>query len=96
MPYLFCRFTLWKGVGGKRYEKDVRVGLYVINLDGEVRSQGPDIAIHHSEEVLLGMNAWSQVHHQRSGLTQKCRESTVSVPVTDPPLLLPLFLFIPL
>jgi len=44
-------------------------------------SQGPDIAIHHSDDVLNGMNEWSQEHHDRSGLTQKCRESAVSLQV---------------
>ena len=47
--------------------------------------QSPDIAIHHSEEVLHRMNAWSLVHHQRSGLTQKCRDSTVTIQVSFPP-----------
>ena len=44
-------------------------------------SQGPDIAIHHSDDVLDGMNEWSQEHHDRSGLTQKCRDSIVSLQV---------------
>ncbi len=45
--------------------------------------QGPDIAIHHPDDVLNGMNEWSQEHHDRSGLTQKCRDSVVSLQVCD-------------
>jgi Exonuclease len=43
--------------------------------------QGPDLAIHHSDEVLDGMNAWSCEHHGASGLTARCRASTVSMQV---------------
>ena len=46
--------------------------------------QGPDLAINHPEAVLSSMNAWSQEHHDRSGLTQKCRDSTVTVQVPYP------------
>ena len=48
-------------------------------------SQGPDIAIHHPESVLSSMNAWSQDQHERSGLIQKCRDSSVSVQARAPP-----------
>lgn len=43
--------------------------------------QGPDLAIHHGDEVLDGMNAWSCEHHGASGLTARCRASTVSMQV---------------
>lgn len=41
--------------------------------------QGPDVAIHHGEGVLAGMNEWSTQQHGASGLTQRCRESTTSM-----------------
>jgi hypothetical protein len=43
--------------------------------------QGPEVAIHHSDEVLDGMNAWSCEHHGASGLTARCRASSVSMQV---------------
>jgi hypothetical protein len=46
-----------------------------------LRLQGPDLAIHHGDEVLDGMNAWSCEHHGASGLTARCRASTVSMQV---------------
>ena len=40
---------------------------------------GPSLAIHQPEEVLGGMNSWCVEHHGRSGLTERCRESEVSL-----------------
>jgi len=49
--------------------------------DGNLETviHGPEIVIHHSEEVLAGMNDWCIEHHGKSGLTQRVRESTVSL-----------------
>lgn len=41
--------------------------------------EGEEIAIHHPEEVLLGMNQWCVEHHGRSGLTQAVRDSEVTM-----------------
>ena len=41
--------------------------------------QGPDIAIHHPDSVLDDMNEWSREHHAASGLTQRCRSSTITL-----------------
>jgi oligoribonuclease len=41
--------------------------------------QGPAFAIHHSDKVLDGMNEWCKVHHGASGLTQRVRDSTISM-----------------
>lgn len=41
--------------------------------------QGPDIAIHHPDSVLGEMNSWCIEHHGESGLTERCRKSTVSM-----------------
>lgn len=41
--------------------------------------QGPEIAIHHSEEVLAAMNEWCLEHHGPSGLTERCRQSGTSL-----------------
>lgn len=41
--------------------------------------QGPDIAIHHPDSVLSEMNSWCIEHHGDSGLTQRCRDSSISM-----------------
>jgi oligoribonuclease len=43
--------------------------------------------IHHSDEVLNNMNAWCIEHHGKSGLTQKSRDSTVSMAEAEEQLL---------
>ncbi len=41
--------------------------------------QGPELVIHHSEAVLKDMNEWSARVHGKTGLTEKCRHSKVSL-----------------
>lgn len=42
-------------------------------------TQGPATAIHQPDEVLDSMNEWCVEHHGKSGLTQRVRESKVSM-----------------
>lgn len=42
-------------------------------------TQGPNLAIHQSDEVLNGMNAWCIEHHGASGLTERVRDSTIGM-----------------
>ena len=41
--------------------------------------QGPGLAIHQPDSVLNSMNAWCTETHNKSGLTNRCRESNVSL-----------------
>ena len=41
--------------------------------------QGPEFAIHQPDSVLTNMNEWSQEHHAASGLTQRSRDSKISL-----------------
>ena len=41
--------------------------------------QGPNLAIHQSDDVLNTMNPWCIEHHGASGLTDRVRNSTVSM-----------------
>lgn len=49
--------------------------------DGKLNKvvEGPSLVIHHPEEVLAAMNEWCVENHGKSGLTQRARESTVSI-----------------
>ena len=40
-----------------------------------ILAEGPNIAIHHSEEALLSMEAWSRSHHEASGLLDRVKAS---------------------
>ena len=57
----------------------LEIGAIVTSSQLEVISEGPEIAIHHSDKVLNSMEAWSRRTHGKSGLTKACRVSTVSL-----------------
>ena len=57
----------------------LEIGVIVTDGELEVIAEGPSIAIHHSDKVLNGMESWSRFHHKKSGLTQACRESRISL-----------------
>ena len=41
--------------------------------------QGPDLVIHQPDEVLEAMNDWCKINHGKSGLTERSRESRISL-----------------
>ncbi|MFO6244404.1 oligoribonuclease, partial [Pseudomonas aeruginosa] len=51
----------------------------VTDSDLNTLAEGPVIAIHQPEEILAGMDEWNTRQHGQSGLTQRVRESTVSM-----------------
>ncbi|WP_298292770.1 oligoribonuclease [Thiomonas sp.] len=58
-------------------DRIIEIAVVVTDPQLTVRVEGPVLAIHQSEEVLAGMDAWNQNTHGKSGLTQRVRESTV-------------------
>jgi oligoribonuclease len=62
-------------------EHDVVLEIATIITDSELKvlAEGPVIAIHQSDEVLANMNEWCIKTHGETGLTQRCRDSKVSV-----------------
>ena len=57
----------------------LEIGAIITDGELEVVAEGPSIAVHHSDRVLNGMEAWSRFHHKKSGLTQACRDSKLSL-----------------
>jgi len=57
------------------------IEIAVLITDGQLGRvvEGPDLVIHQSEAVLAGMNEWCVEQHGKSGLTQRVRESRVSL-----------------
>ena len=53
----------------------------LIVSDGELTRtiDGPEIVVHHEDIVLSTMNEWSTKQHGESGLTDRCRASTVTL-----------------
>ena len=60
-------------------ERDRIIEIAVVVTDPQltVRVEGPVFAIHQSDAVLAGMDAWNTATHGRSGLTERVRASTV-------------------
>ena len=57
----------------------LEIGVLITDNELNIVEQGPAIAIHHSKKMLNGMEAWSKYHHKKSGLTDACRESKISL-----------------
>jgi oligoribonuclease len=62
-------------------ERDHIIEIATIVTDSELNTlaEGPVLAVHQSDEVLAGMDEWNTSHHGSSGLTDRVRQSKVSV-----------------
>jgi len=62
-------------------EHDVILEIASIVTDSELNilAEGPVFAIGQSDKVLDNMSDWCIEHHGKSGLTQRCRESVVTL-----------------
>lgn len=50
-------------------------------------AEGPNLIIHQPDEILDGMNKWCIDHHGKSGLTEQCKKSDVSLQAAEMALL---------
>lgn len=66
---------------GLEIDQHTIIEIACIVTDGELSRciEGPAIAIHHTDEVLSGMNEWCVEHHGKSGLTQRCKDSKIDL-----------------
>ncbi len=60
---------------------DVILEIATIITDSQLNilAEGPVFAIHQSDDVLDNMSQWCIEHHGNSGLTQRCRDSSVTI-----------------
>lgn len=65
---------------GLNPETDRIIEIAVIVTDSELNTlaEGPVFAIHQSDEILDGMDAWNKGTHGRSGLIDRVKASTVT------------------
>lgn len=61
-------------------EKDriIEIAMVVTDADLNILEEGPVYAIHQSDEILDGMDAWNKRTHGKSGLIDRVHESTVT------------------
>ncbi|HEU4457569.1 MAG TPA: oligoribonuclease [Methylibium sp.] len=58
-------------------DRIIEIAVVVTDPALAVRVEGPVFAIHQSDAVLDGMDAWNQGTHGKSGLTDRVRASTI-------------------
>ncbi len=57
----------------------IEIATVVTDANLKVLAEGPMLAIHQSDEILNGMDEWNTNQHGQSGLTERVRQSDVSV-----------------
>lgn len=57
----------------------IEMATIITDLDLNVLAEGPVFAIHQPDSILAGMDEWNTNQHGKSGLTQRVRESKISV-----------------
>jgi oligoribonuclease len=57
----------------------LEIGSIVTDSELNIVAKGPMIAINHPEAILSTMESWSQEHHGKSGLTDRCRASQINL-----------------
>ena len=62
-------------------QQDHILEIATIITDSELNivAEGPNLAIHQPDHILAGMDEWCQSHHGASGLTERVRQSTLSL-----------------
>ncbi len=78
-------------------EKDriIEVALVVTDPDLNVLGEAPVFAIHQSDEILNGMDAWNRGTHGRSGLIDRVRASNVTEAMAEDALIEFLVQYVP-
>ncbi|MEJ6612449.1 MAG: oligoribonuclease [Porticoccus sp.] len=57
----------------------IEIATIVTDKDLNILGEGPIFAINQTNEVLEGMNEWNTRQHHRSGLTERVRNSKISL-----------------
>jgi oligoribonuclease len=57
----------------------LEIATIITDAQLNILAEGPVLAIHQSDDVLANMNAWCIETHGKTGLTQRCKDSTHSV-----------------
>jgi oligoribonuclease len=58
-------------------DRIIELAIVVTNGELELVAESPSWAVHQSDAVLAGMDAWNQKTHGRSGLIDRVRESAL-------------------
>ncbi|CAG0918323.1 unnamed protein product [Notodromas monacha] len=78
----FGKRIIWIDLELTGLEQDAKIleiACLVTDPDLEVLDEGVECIVHQPDDVLNSMNAWCVEHHGKSGLTEACRKSTMSL-----------------
>lgn len=56
----------------------IEIATIVTDAQLNILAEGPELAIHQSDEILNGMDEWNTRQHGGSGLTERVRNSTIN------------------
>ena len=73
LVWLDCEMTGLK----PEHDRIIEIAVVITNACLDVRIEGPVFAIHQSDELLNGMDAWNKGTHGRSGLIERVKASEV-------------------
>ena len=91
MVWLDCEMT---GLNPD-HDRIIEIAVVVTNADLSVRIEGPVFAIHQSEELLNGMDAWNKGTHGKSGLIERVKASTMTEQQAEAELIAFLIKYVP-
>lgn len=61
----------------------IEIATIVTDADLNILAEGPSLAIHQPDEALDAMDEWCTNQHGKSGLTQRVKDSKVTVAVAE-------------
>lgn len=59
-------------------DKVLEIASIVTDSDLNILAEGPELAIYQPDDILDNMDPWCIEQHGKSGLTERCRQSTVT------------------
>ncbi|KAK8405799.1 hypothetical protein O3P69_001938 [Scylla paramamosain] len=68
-------------------EEIMEAAVIVTDSDLNIVAEGPNLVLKVEDKVLDNMNDWCKEHHGKSGLTEACRKSTISLSAAEDQLL---------
>lgn len=60
-------------------DRIIEIATIVTDQELEIVAEGPSIAVHQNEKILMAMDDWNTEHHTNSGLWKRVLESDISV-----------------
>lgn len=57
----------------------IEIATIITDADLNILAEGPELAVHQPDEVMAAMDEWNTRQHGQSGLTQRVKDSVISI-----------------